>query len=151
MTERATNLTTYQHLQPSLGHGWIEVKIYSDFNYLHNEERHCTQRVSPSRFRRVKARQAARGGVVQNCMCMSTWFILWLLSIFSHDLLLLLITTLSFRHSFVWIILFEMAPRNTGKEKGSAPDEEDVLQAVILADSFNKRFKPLTSNKPRVC
>lgn len=29
-------------------------------------------------------------------------------------------------------------------------DEEDVLQAVILADSFNKRFRPLTTQKPRV-
>lgn len=29
-------------------------------------------------------------------------------------------------------------------------DEEEVLQAVILADSFNKRFRPLTARKPRV-
>ncbi|KAF8894552.1 nucleotide-diphospho-sugar transferase [Infundibulicybe gibba] len=28
-------------------------------------------------------------------------------------------------------------------------DEDDVLQAVILADSFNKRFRPLTTHKPR--
>jgi translation initiation factor eIF-2B subunit epsilon len=35
--------------------------------------------------------------------------------------------------------------------KGSADDEaDDVLQAVILADSFNKRFKPLTSDRPKV-
>lgn len=29
-------------------------------------------------------------------------------------------------------------------------DEEEVLQAVVLADSFNEHFKPLTSQKPRV-
>jgi translation initiation factor eIF-2B subunit epsilon len=28
--------------------------------------------------------------------------------------------------------------------------EDEVLQAVVLADSFNKRFKPLTTRKPRV-
>jgi translation initiation factor eIF-2B subunit epsilon len=37
---------------------------------------------------------------------------------------------------------------STSKE---IPDEEaEVLQAVILADSFNKRFKPLTSDRPKV-
>jgi translation initiation factor eIF-2B subunit epsilon len=35
--------------------------------------------------------------------------------------------------------------------KTSADDEADeVLQAVILADSFNKRFKPLTTERPKV-
>lgn len=35
--------------------------------------------------------------------------------------------------------------------KPSADDEtDDVLQAVILADSFNKRFKPLTTDRPKV-
>jgi hypothetical protein len=45
-----------------------------------------------------------------------------------------------------------MAPisvSSTGKDK-LITDEEEVLQAVILADSFNKRFKPLTTHKPRV-
>ncbi|KIK99306.1 hypothetical protein PAXRUDRAFT_822932 [Paxillus rubicundulus Ve08.2h10] len=28
-------------------------------------------------------------------------------------------------------------------------DEEEVLQAVVLADSFNKRFSPLTAHQPR--
>ncbi|KAG6890454.1 hypothetical protein C0992_001501 [Termitomyces sp. T32_za158] len=37
---------------------------------------------------------------------------------------------------------------NTGKEK-LIDDDEEVLQAVILADSFNKRFRPLTARKPR--
>ncbi|KZP24752.1 nucleotide-diphospho-sugar transferase [Athelia psychrophila] len=40
-----------------------------------------------------------------------------------------------------------MAPKSAGKEK--LIEEDDVLQAVILADSFNKRFKPLTTSKPR--
>ncbi|KAL1745637.1 nucleotide-diphospho-sugar transferase [Schizophyllum fasciatum] len=37
---------------------------------------------------------------------------------------------------------------NSGKDK-LLDDDEDVLQAVILADSFNKRFRPLTTRKPR--
>ncbi|KAL6305413.1 nucleotide-diphospho-sugar transferase [Sparassis latifolia] len=42
-----------------------------------------------------------------------------------------------------------MPPKSSaGKEKDLA-DEDDVLQAVILADSFNKRFRPLTVGKPR--
>ncbi|KZT44053.1 nucleotide-diphospho-sugar transferase [Sistotremastrum suecicum HHB10207 ss-3] len=41
-----------------------------------------------------------------------------------------------------------MAPRSSGKDK-SLNDEDEVLQAVILADSFNGRFKPLTINRPR--
>jgi len=36
---------------------------------------------------------------------------------------------------------------NTPKEN---VDDEESLQAVVLADSFNKRFRPLTSRKPRV-
>ncbi len=43
-----------------------------------------------------------------------------------------------------------MPPKSSsGKEKDIA-EEDDVLQAVILADSFNKRFKPLTVGRPRV-
>ncbi|KAI0709378.1 nucleotide-diphospho-sugar transferase [Earliella scabrosa] len=42
-----------------------------------------------------------------------------------------------------------MPPKSSsGKEKDIA-EEDEVLQAVILADSFNKRFKPLTVGKPR--
>lgn len=37
---------------------------------------------------------------------------------------------------------------NAVKEK--LIDDEEVLQAVVLADSFNKRFRPLTARKPRV-
>ena len=44
-----------------------------------------------------------------------------------------------------------MAPRGAaGKEKANVEEDEQVLQAVIIADSFNKRFKPLTVNRPRV-
>ncbi|KAI8998514.1 nucleotide-diphospho-sugar transferase [Trametes punicea] len=42
-----------------------------------------------------------------------------------------------------------MPPKSSsGKDKEIA-NEDEVLQAVILADSFNKRFKPLTAGKPR--
>ncbi|EIW60017.1 translation initiation factor eIF2B catalytic subunit epsilon [Trametes versicolor FP-101664 SS1] len=42
-----------------------------------------------------------------------------------------------------------MPPKSSsGKDKDIA-EEDEVLQAVILADSFNKRFKPLTVGKPR--
>ncbi|KAF8969966.1 nucleotide-diphospho-sugar transferase [Flammula alnicola] len=37
---------------------------------------------------------------------------------------------------------------SSGKDK-LIDEEEEVLQAVILADSFNKRFRPLTTRKPR--
>jgi hypothetical protein len=40
-------------------------------------------------------------------------------------------------------------PSSSTKEK-LIGEEEEVLQAVILADSFNKRFRPLTTQKPRV-
>lgn len=44
-----------------------------------------------------------------------------------------------------------MAPSNTGKEKAAAEEEEEeILQAVVLADSFNSRFGPLTVDLPRV-
>lgn len=41
-------------------------------------------------------------------------------------------------------------PPKAGKEKAVVEEEEDVIQAVILADSFTSRFKPLSANKPRV-
>jgi translation initiation factor eIF-2B subunit epsilon len=43
-----------------------------------------------------------------------------------------------------------MAPKSSAPDKEKLIDDDDVLQAVILADSFNKRFKPLTTRKPRV-
>ena len=42
-----------------------------------------------------------------------------------------------------------MAP----KSKGSRSDDlkqEDILQAVVFADSFTTRFRPITLQKPRV-
>ncbi|KAJ7156068.1 nucleotide-diphospho-sugar transferase [Mycena crocata] len=42
-----------------------------------------------------------------------------------------------------------MAPKAaSGKEK-LIDEEDEVLQAVILADSFDRRFRPLTTRKPR--
>ncbi|KAJ6547467.1 translation initiation factor eif-2b [Mycena capillaripes] len=42
-----------------------------------------------------------------------------------------------------------MAPKTaSGKEK-LIEEEDEVLQAVILADSFDKRFRPLTTRTPR--
>lgn len=38
------------------------------------------------------------------------------------------------------------------KQKRNRDDykEEDVLQAIVIADSFNIRFMPVTLQKPRV-
>jgi hypothetical protein len=43
-----------------------------------------------------------------------------------------------------------MAPKSSAGKEKLIGDEDEVLQAVILADSFNSRFKPLTTRKPRV-
>jgi hypothetical protein len=42
-----------------------------------------------------------------------------------------------------------MAPK-AASAKEKLGEQEEILQAVILADSFNSRFKPLTIAKPRV-
>lgn len=43
-----------------------------------------------------------------------------------------------------------MPPKGpAAKDKDIAAAEEDIIQAVILAESFNKRFKPLTIDRPR--
>ncbi|KAI0928588.1 hypothetical protein AcW2_004551 [Taiwanofungus camphoratus] len=42
-----------------------------------------------------------------------------------------------------------MPPKSSSGKEKDLTDEDDVLQAVILADSFNKRFRPLTVGKPR--
>ena len=46
-----------------------------------------------------------------------------------------------------------MAPKpdksTPAKSKGAEEDEEDVLQAVVLADTFETRFAPLTLERPR--
>lgn len=36
------------------------------------------------------------------------------------------------------------------KSSGSDLKQEDVLQAVVLADSFDFRFSPITRSAPRV-
>jgi translation initiation factor eIF-2B subunit epsilon len=43
-----------------------------------------------------------------------------------------------------------MANKSAGLGKDKLIEDDEVLQAVILADSFNKRFRPLTTRKPRV-
>lgn len=46
--------------------------------------------------------------------------------------------------------LFEMSgPKEKGKKGGKKWDSEDVIQAVVIADSFSFRFQPITSEKPR--
>ncbi|KAG8900363.1 hypothetical protein FRC00_013264 [Tulasnella sp. 408] len=42
-----------------------------------------------------------------------------------------------------------MPPKGAGKEKAGIEEEDEILQAVILADSFNSRFGPLTMDLPR--
>ena len=37
-----------------------------------------------------------------------------------------------------------------GKQRGVDIKQEDVLQAVVIADTFNVRFAPITDKKPRV-
>ena len=44
-----------------------------------------------------------------------------------------------------------MAPKSSAGKEKLVNDEDEVLQAVLLADSFDSRFKPLTTGKPRVC
>lgn len=59
-------------------------------------------------------------------------------------------------------LLRSTASHNMGADtkKGKAPAKptqqqdlktEEVLQALILADSFDQRFTPITLEKPRVC
>lgn len=37
-----------------------------------------------------------------------------------------------------------------GDKKGEWAEEEE-LRALLLADSFNERFMPITKQQPRVC
>lgn len=43
-----------------------------------------------------------------------------------------------------------MAPKSSAGKEKLVNEEDEVLQAVLLADSFDSRFKPLTTGKPRV-
>lgn len=38
-----------------------------------------------------------------------------------------------------------------GKGRGDDLKQEEILQAVVIADSFNVRFGPATNKTPRVC
>ena len=42
-----------------------------------------------------------------------------------------------------------MAPKSRGS-KNDDLKQEDILQAVVFADSFNTKFMPITKEKPRV-
>ena len=47
----------------------------------------------------------------------------------------------------------KMGPANKNKsESGSSwrSDEEEKIQAIIIADSFNRKFTPVTQETPRV-
>lgn len=43
-----------------------------------------------------------------------------------------------------------MASKSKGKQRGEDIQQEDVFQAVVIADSFNVRFAPITNEKPKV-
>lgn len=43
-----------------------------------------------------------------------------------------------------------MASKGKGKQRGEDIQQEDVFQAVVIADSFNVRFAPITNEKPKV-
>jgi hypothetical protein len=43
-----------------------------------------------------------------------------------------------------------MASKSKGKQRGEVLKQEDVIQAVVIADSFNIRFAPITKKKPKV-
>ena len=40
--------------------------------------------------------------------------------------------------------------KNEGGGNWRADDEKDKLQAVVIADSFNRKFTPITQDMPRV-
>nr|XP_034300396.1 translation initiation factor eIF-2B subunit epsilon isoform X2 [Crassostrea gigas] len=42
-----------------------------------------------------------------------------------------------------------MASKSRGKQRGEDIQQEDVFQAVVIADSFNVRFAPITNEKPK--
>lgn len=43
-----------------------------------------------------------------------------------------------------------MPPKGSSSGANMPSEEDEPLQAVILADTYNERFKPLTINQPRV-
>ena len=38
-----------------------------------------------------------------------------------------------------------------GAKKGGAIKAEEILKAIVLADSFTKEMRPITLQAPRVC
>lgn len=42
------------------------------------------------------------------------------------------------------------AAMSAGKGAGGEDEEDQPLQAVLIADSFNRRFFPVTKDQPRV-
>jgi translation initiation factor eIF-2B subunit epsilon len=45
-----------------------------------------------------------------------------------------------------------MAVKKAGKASDLAEEESEVpLQAVLLADSFAQKFRPITLERPKVC
>lgn len=46
--------------------------------------------------------------------------------------------------------MIERTQRYTHMVKNNRDETEEVLQAVVVADSFNARFMPLTYASPRV-
>lgn len=43
-----------------------------------------------------------------------------------------------------------MAPKGKSGNRGDDLRQDEILQAVVIADSFNVRFGPITQEKPRV-
>ncbi len=41
-------------------------------------------------------------------------------------------------------------PTKTAGKSGQDVKQEDVIQAVVIADSFSTRFAPITETKPKV-
>ena len=52
------------------------------------------------------------------------------------------------------LVIFNMPPKKDSSSNSTnflGQNEEDkILQAVVIADSFNERFMPITIDKPRV-
>jgi len=49
-----------------------------------------------------------------------------------------------------YIIKAKMAPKSKSRANPDDLKQEDILQAVVFADSFNNNFAPVSNDKPRV-
>merc|ERR1711884_211153 len=57
-----------------------------------------------------------------------------------------------FRLTLNEVTYFRSSKNMASKKKNSQREDfkqEDILQAIVIADSFNVRFAPITENKPR--